>query len=197
MAVSKASANAITPAAKGAIAIGSGTNAAGVLAAGTNNYVLTADSAETLGVKWAAASSSSGPAFRAYFSGSSQSITANTATKITMNAETFDTAGNYDPTTNYRFTPTTAGYYRVSGTVQLNTSADTLVTISLYKNGAGYSKLWRLKENNLDSVLSGSDIVYLNGSTDYIEIYVYAEVNNISLTADSDQTFWSAHWVRS
>lgn len=55
MAVSKASANAITPAAKGAIAIGSGTNAAGVLAAGTNNYVLTADSAETLGVKWAAA----------------------------------------------------------------------------------------------------------------------------------------------
>lgn len=53
MAVSKASANAITPAAKGAMAIGSGTNTASILTVGSNDQVLTADSTQTTGVKWA------------------------------------------------------------------------------------------------------------------------------------------------
>jgi hypothetical protein len=41
--------------AKGQLVASSNPNAAGVLAAGTTGYVLTADSAQTLGVKWAAA----------------------------------------------------------------------------------------------------------------------------------------------
>ena len=42
---------------KGDLAIATGADAAAKLAVGTNGYVLTADSAETTGVKWAAASS--------------------------------------------------------------------------------------------------------------------------------------------
>ena len=56
MTVSKAASNAVAPAAKGDLVIGSGTNASTVLGVGTNNHVLTADSAVTGGIKWAAAS---------------------------------------------------------------------------------------------------------------------------------------------
>lgn len=79
MPVSKASARAITPAAKGDLAIGSGTNAASVLAVGTNNYVLTADSTQTTGVKWAAASGSL-PAWTAFTPSSYGAITVGNGT---------------------------------------------------------------------------------------------------------------------
>lgn len=57
MTVSKAASNAVAPAAKGDLVIGSGTNASTVLGVGTNNHVLTADSAVTGGIKWAAPAS--------------------------------------------------------------------------------------------------------------------------------------------
>ena len=55
MAITKATASSIAPAAKGDLVAGSATNDAAVLAVGSNNTVLTADSAEATGLKWAAA----------------------------------------------------------------------------------------------------------------------------------------------
>ena len=55
MAITKATASSIAPAAKGDLVVGSATNDAGVLAVGTNTHILVADSTETLGMKWAAA----------------------------------------------------------------------------------------------------------------------------------------------
>jgi hypothetical protein len=56
MPITKASSNAVAPAAKGDLVAGSATNDAAVLGVGANNTVLTADSAEATGLKWAAAS---------------------------------------------------------------------------------------------------------------------------------------------
>jgi hypothetical protein len=64
-----------------------------------------------------------GPAFRAY-NNANQNITASTFTKVLLQVEDFDTASCFDNTTNYRFTPTVAGYYQVSGSVFHNVSAD-------------------------------------------------------------------------
>ena len=57
MAITKATASSIAPAAKGDLVAGSATNDAAVLGVGANNTVLTADSAEATGLKWATASS--------------------------------------------------------------------------------------------------------------------------------------------
>jgi hypothetical protein len=54
MAITKASSNAVAPAAKGDLVVGNATNDSGVLAVGTTDQVLTVDSTTATGLKWAA-----------------------------------------------------------------------------------------------------------------------------------------------
>ena len=114
------------------------------------------------------------PAFSAYV-GSNQSINAATPTKCIFNTEVFDTNGCFDSTTNYRFTPTVAGYYQINAQVYWqNTLADQKQTwIGLWKNGSAY-KYGAVQNASGNDNLSPniSQTVYLNGSTDYVEIYV-------------------------
>jgi hypothetical protein len=59
MAITKATASSIAPAAKGDLVAGSATNDAAVLTVGANGTTLVADSAEATGLKWATPSSGS------------------------------------------------------------------------------------------------------------------------------------------
>lgn len=133
------------------------------------------------------------PAFRAYRSGS-QTISANTTTKVAFNAETFDTNSNFDSTTNYRFTPTVAGYYQVNAIVGFTTGAGQL---SLYKNGSNYQTGLEVTYNaSLGGHIPINDLVYLNGSTDYIEIFVYL-TSGTTISSGETNTSFSASMVRS
>lgn len=58
MAITKATASAVAPAAKGDLVVGSATNDAAVLGVGTNGQLLTADSTTGTGLKWADAPAS-------------------------------------------------------------------------------------------------------------------------------------------
>ena len=134
-----------------------------------------------------------GPAFRAYRSGN-QTISASTGTKVAFNAETFDTNNNFDSTTNYRFTPTVAGYYQVNSTVAFTTGAGQL---GIYKNGSLYQTGIEVTYNgSLGGHLPVTDIVYCNGSTDYIEIYVYLTTGT-TISSGETNTSFSASMVRS
>lgn len=115
-----------------------------------------------------------GPAFSASMS-ASQSISAATITKIVFNTETFDTNANYDPTTNYRFQPTVAGYYQMNLNIWLRSNGGAGIAHYSYimKNG---STTVGFMDN--DAPASGFDtatpvtaLVYLNGSTDYLEAF--------------------------
>lgn len=112
--------------------------------------------------------SGTGPAFSAYQS-ISQTLPSTTYTKIQLQAEDFDTANCFDSTTNYRFTPTVAGYYQINGLVSINSSATQVVT-AIYKNGSLYKYGGNLLATGSSIV---SLVMFLNGSTDYIELYGY------------------------
>ena len=111
-----------------------------------------------------------GPAFSAYRGGSNQNVTTQTNTKVQLNTEEFDTANAFDSTTNYRFTPQVAGYYQITGHIEADGTGVTRCFCTIYKNGSQY------KGGN-DGVQTAAyravvnSLVYLNGSTDYIELY--------------------------
>jgi hypothetical protein len=116
------------------------------------------------------------PAFSAYISGYQGSVAQSTWTKISLSAENFDTNNNFDSTTNYRFTPTVAGYYQVNGFASFGTIGATNPNnglVAIYKNGGSVSSSQYSSGTNASFNLSTSILVYMNGSSDYVELYGY------------------------
>lgn len=104
-----------------------------------------------------------------------QTINHNTATKIAFDVEDFDTAGSFDSTTNYRHTPTVAGKYLYSLTITGSTVvAGTYWIASIYKNGVAVfdTKTPNIAFNSSSST-SLCEPVIMNGTTDYVEFFVY------------------------
>ena len=94
--------------------------------------------------------------------------------KISLQNEIFDTDSYFDATTNYWFLPTVAGYYTFTGQVQVNSTTIGLA-VDLYKNGASTGYVVGLGVAGvLNSTVAVSRTLYLNGSTDYVELYGYA-----------------------
>ena len=142
---------------------------------------------------------SGGPAFSAYRSGGNQSISNNTATKVQLNTEDYDTNNNFDSTTNYRFTPTVAGYYQINGAIGLNATTMGITIVFLYKNGSPHKRGTDIRTNQSgDAVGVVSSLVYLNGSTDYIEMYGYinATVGSPIFVGDATLTYLNGTLVR-
>ena len=136
------------------------------------------------------------PAFSAYLS-SNQTISNATITKVQCNTKTFDTASAYDNTTNYRFAPLVAGYYQVIASLRDNTGATTgSIRADIYKNGTDYAiSATPMTINN--NTATASALIYLNGSTDYIEFYCYQNSGtSIAIQGNSYWTYFSAAMVR-
>jgi hypothetical protein len=123
---------------------------------GTNTLTLPAITA-TLNVQ--------GPAFSVYASTTTSTATA-TFTRLLFATEEFDTNSNF---ASNRFTPTVEGYYQINGATAGGYS--TLI-VSVYKNGTEYKRGTQALGATL-SQANVSTLVYLNGSTDYVELYWY------------------------
>jgi hypothetical protein len=139
-----------------------------------------------------------GPAFSAY-SGSNQTLSNSTWVKVQFGLEEFDTNSNYDNATNYRFTPTVAGYYQVIGACNFATNSSATRFLQVYKNGSSFKQLQNVVANGLNYMeLSGSCLVYLNGSTDYVELYALQNSGgSLDTSGNQSQVYFQAAMVRS
>ena len=132
------------------------------------------------------------PAFSAYQS-TLQSVPTSGA-KIQFQTEEFDTASAYDNATNFRFQPLVAGYYQIDAAVTFNPAVAGAL-VGVYKNGSIWK--WGPQSTGTSSSAGASALVYLNGSTDYVEVYGYhsAGVAN-NTTAGAGATYFQGILVR-
>ncbi len=117
------------------------------------------------------------PAFSAY-SSTNQAFTSGVTTKVTLDTEVFDTANCF---ASSRFTPNVAGYYQINAKIRV-TGTNCTASVNIYKNGA---------QNIIGSYLAAtssvvfsvaSTVLYLNGTTDYVELYGYGDTTSGSPT---------------
>jgi len=98
-----------------------------------------------------------------------QTIPDSTWTKIEIDTDSFDPT-NITDLVNHRIIPTIAGYYQVNGSLNISVPTVTALVVSLFKNTTEVSRGGQFVSEYGGSV---SDLIYLNGSTDYIELKIY------------------------
>jgi hypothetical protein len=140
-----------------------------------------------------------GPAFFVRKS-TNQTITSGVETKIIFDTETFDTASCFNNTgstvggiPSYSFLPNVAGYYQLNFTLMPEGSTSlTRYIIVVQKNG---SILEVLEDGGTINKTSGSYLMYLNGTTDYVSYacYIFAT----TAVVNSGNTVFSGALVRS
>jgi len=182
--------------AAGDLIVGTAADTAGRLAIGTAGQVLKVNSGATA-LEWGAAGGSSGPAFSVFRATSSQSFTTGVDTKVQFNGETFDTDNCFDSTTNYRFTPTTAGYYQVNCNIYFDNATANTGTVFLKKNGSNHKMFAAETFGASGSAYGGNDLVYMNGSSDYLEIFVYSDATSPKVYFAASSSYFSGVWIRS
>ena len=136
-----------------------------------------------------------GPAFMAACG--ALTLAASTFTKMPFSSKTFDTNNNYDATTNYRFTPTVAGYYWIKVQYFLGVSTGRTVA-SIYKNGGDVCQTLVLSSgtNGGISVVS-QGLILFNGTSDYVEAYGYQEsAGTGAVNTNGSLTMFCGYMVR-
>jgi hypothetical protein len=125
---------------------------------------------------FASAGGNNTPAFHAYLS-SNQTITSGTMTKPQFDTEIVDTDGCFDNSTNYRFTPTTAGKYFIYAQVKPDVNGGSefqYAYFNIRKNGSDIIRGnidFRNGTGGYSNGLLVNGIVDANGSSDYFEVF--------------------------
>jgi len=139
-----------------------------------------------------------GPAVSAYRGTSDQSFTSGALTKVQLNTESFDVGACFDSTTNYRWTPNVAGYYNVAFSIDVGAASGiTFSFCQLLKNGTAIVTSAYAPNSSTTAVISaGTKLVYMNGTTDYLELHGYSNGSGTFFRAGEGGTFLTAYLAR-
>lgn len=156
------------------------------LGVGTNGQVLTADSAEATGLKWATAAAGLTFAGVRVFKSSSQSISNSTVTDLTFNSETFDTNAFHSTSSNTDRLTVPAGYagkYLVIAKMQFAGGTTGIRQVYIYKNTTEYDLITWQNTSNSNADMCLSTIVDLTVG-DYVKMACWQN-NGGALDANS------------
>ena len=157
-----------------------------VLQTNSGTTALTIDTSQNVAfAKGFTVGATAAPAFSAY-ANAATSLTNGAFTKISFQVEDYDTNNNF---ASSRFTPTVAGYYQISAASNVSGGTTAELSIAIYKNGAGHRQGSDFITAGTQYSQSISTLVYCNGSTDYIEIYLYIATAGKS-TGTGDNSVW-------
>ena len=114
---------------------------------------------------------------------SNQTISDSVYTKVEFNDEEIDSDGNYDNSSNYRFTPTTAGKYYVFTHMTFYSSVNENINgvgVQIYKNGTRYINSDATHHTHQPTRYQSfsAGIIDFNGSSDYVEAFAYVDVTS-------------------
>ena len=139
--------------------------------------------------------STAAPAFSAFLP-SNQTITSNITTIVAFSSESFDTGSRFNNTGStvggipaYAFLPNVAGYYQFNVTINLEAGvATTRALININKNGNASKRVSDQTPNPLNST-DGSGLIYLNGTSDYVQVSAYITATTATMSGDADGLF--------
>ena len=131
-----------------------------------------------------------------------QVLANNTDTVISFDNDSsgasFDT-NNFYNTSDYKFTPTIAGYYQLTAQLEFSlNSGNNLFGVMIFKNGAEALRVRRWNDGSNSNVnINVTGIVAFNGSSDYAQTYGWQNSGgNISIIQGSGRTYFEGHYIR-
>ena len=155
----------------------------------TGTVVTTGSSAVVTQAMLSTNVSGNGPAFSAYAT-SNQSIPATTNTKLVFDTEEYDTNSNF---ASNRFTPTVAGYYLMTATCRGNAGNNEL-NLGIWKNGGSTAKQGAILAAGSTATTTNA-MFYMNGSTDYLEAYLYC-ASACTTSGNQSSTYFQGVLIR-
>lgn len=129
--------------------------------------------------------------FSAYLPASFGVIPINTWTLVRTYTEIIDSANTFEPTTNGRYQPNVPGWYMISAGVSMIGDPGSIAAACIFKNNSNFRRVGGTVTTGTNSnvAVAGAFPIYLNGTTDYLDVRVYLNGTNTYVYGDAAGEF--------